>query len=69
MFGGDSSGKKYTLTAGLFFHNLFNNNNPSNVEGDIQSERLGQPLSEAIIGGPGGNGFNRRIELTLRFSF
>ncbi len=69
MFGGDSSGKRYTLTAGLFAHNLFNTVNPTNIESDLLSDRLGEPLGLANIGGPGGNGFNRRIELTLRFSF
>jgi hypothetical protein len=69
MFGGDSSGKRYTLTAGIFAHNLFNTVNPTNIESDLLSDRLGEPLGLANIGGPGGNGFNRRIELTLRFSF
>jgi Carboxypeptidase regulatory-like domain len=69
MFGGDSSGKKYTVTAGLFVHNLFNTDNKGTIENDILSDRLGDPLTLANIGGPGGNGFDRRIELTLRFSF
>ena len=70
MFGGgDASGKRYTLTAGIFAHNLFNNVNRTGIEGDILSDRLGEPLSLANIGGPGGNGFNRRIELSLRFGF
>ena len=80
MFGGgESSGKKYTLTAGLFFHNLFNTVNPGNVEGQVISPRFGQPLALAGGGGPGGFGgfggpgtaqaFNRRVDLTLRFTF
>ena len=40
---GDTSGKRYTLTAGIFFHNLFNTVNPGQIEGDLLSPRLGQP--------------------------
>jgi hypothetical protein len=69
MFGGDASGKRYTLTAGIFAHNLFNNVNKTNIESDILSDRFDEPLGLANIGGPGGNGFNRRIELSLRFGF
>jgi hypothetical protein len=69
MFGGDSSGKRYTLTAGLFAHNLFNDVNRAQIENNLLSNRLGDPLGIANIGGPGGNGFNRRIELSLRFGF
>jgi hypothetical protein len=71
--GGDASGKRYTLTAGIFFHNLFNNVNPASIETDLLSARLGEPLALANIGGYGGNlaaqAFNRRIDLSLRFSF
>jgi len=71
--GGDTSGKRYTLTAGIFFHNLFNNVNPGSIETNLLSSRLGEPLALANIGGYGGNlaaqAFNRRIDLSLRFSF
>jgi hypothetical protein len=83
MFGGgDVSGKKYTLTAGIFFHNLFNNVNPGIPDGNLLSSRFGQSLGLASggFGGAGGGGgvgggnaaaqaFNRRIDLSLRFSF
>ncbi len=77
MFGGgDVSGKKYTLTAGIFFHNLFNTVNPGAPEGNLLSPRFGEPLglSSGGFGGfGGGNGaaqaFNRRIDLSLRFAF
>jgi hypothetical protein len=76
MFGGgDTSGKKYTLTAGIFVHNLFNTVNPGNPEGNLLSSRFGQSLGLAGggFGGFGGGGasqaFNRRIDLSLRFSF
>jgi hypothetical protein len=71
--GGDTSGKRYTLTAGIFFHNLFNTVNPGQIENDLLSPRLGVPLALANVGGFGGNAgaqaFNRRIDLSLRFSF
>lgn len=70
---GDSSGKRYTLTAGVMFHNLFNTVNPGQIENDLLSPRVGDPLAQATIGGYGGNAnsqaFNRRIDLNLRFSF
>jgi hypothetical protein len=78
MGGGDTSGKKYTLTAGVFFHNLFNTVNPGAPEGNLLSSRFGESLglSGGGFGGPGGGGggaaaqaFNRRIDLSLRFSF
>jgi len=76
MGGGDTSGKKYTLTAGIFFHNLFNTVNPGNPEGNLLSPRFGESLGLAGggFGGFGGGGgaaqaFNRRIDLSLRFSF
>ena len=72
-FGGDSSGKRYTITAGIMFHNLFNTVNPGQIENDLLSPRIGDPLAQANIGGFGGNAnaqaFNRRIDLNLRFSF
>lgn len=75
MFGGgDTSGKKYTITAGIFFHNILNTVNPGNIDSQVTSLRFGQPLglSGGGFGGPGGGGgqaFNRRIDLSLRFSF
>ncbi len=82
MFGGgDTSGKKYTLTAGIFFHNLLNTVNPGAPEGNLLSSRFGESLglSGGGFGGPGGGGFggggaaaqafNRRIDFSLRFSF
>ncbi|MGH9559417.1 MAG: hypothetical protein ACRD30_09280, partial [Bryobacteraceae bacterium] len=68
-FGGESSGRKYTLTAGIFAHNLFNNVNKGDIEGNLLSPRFGEPLALANIGGPAAQAFNRRIELTLRFNF
>ncbi len=74
MFGGgESTGKRYNLTAGIFFHNMFNTVNPGMIEGDLLSPRIGEALGQANIGGFGGNqnaqAFNRRIDLSLRFQF
>ncbi|HUJ49019.1 MAG TPA: hypothetical protein VLW25_02445, partial [Bryobacteraceae bacterium] len=70
---GDSSGKRYTLTAGVMFHNIFNTVNPGQIENDLLSPRLGEPLAQATVGNFGGNAnaqaFNRRIDFNLRFSF
>ncbi len=65
--GGDASGKKYTVTAGLFVRNVLNTWNPGDPEGNLLSPRFGQTL--ALAGGGGTQSANRRIELTLRFSF
>ena len=72
MFGGgDTTGKKYTLTAGIFFHNILNTVNPGNIDAQVTSLRFGVPLGLASGGGPGGasQAFNRRIDLSLRFAF
>jgi hypothetical protein len=67
--GGESSGKRYTVTAGIFVHNLFNNVNQGSPDSNLLSTRFGQSLNLANIGGPGGTAFNRRIDLNLRLSF
>ena len=67
--GGENSGKRYSLTAGIFVHNLFNNVNPGAPVGDLLSPRFGETENLANIGGPGSTAFNRRIDLNLRFSF
>lgn len=71
MFG-ESSGQKYTLTASVMFHNLFNTVNPGQIENDLLSPRFGTPLALANIGGFGNQNsqaFNRRIDFSLRFAF
>jgi hypothetical protein len=66
--GGDSSGQKYTLTAGLEARNLFNTVNPAAPQGDLLSNRFDEALSLANIGG-GNISANRRLTFNLRFSF
>jgi hypothetical protein len=67
--GGENSGKRYSLTAGIFVHNLLNNVNAGTPVGDLLSPRFGETENLANIGGPGSLAFNRRIDLSLRFSF
>ncbi len=73
MGGGDSSGRRYSLTASLMFHNMFNTVNKGSPVGSLISPEFGEPLSLASggFGGPGGaaQAFNRRIDLSLRFTF
>lgn len=66
--GGDSSGQKFTLTAGLVVRNLFNTVNDSAPQGDLLSNRFDTPLNIVANGGNGVSA-NRRLELNLRFSF
>jgi hypothetical protein len=74
--GGGESGKKYSLTLGIFFHNLINTVNPSAPDGNLLSPKFGESRSIGgggfggfDRGGGGASAFNRRIDLSLRFSF
>jgi hypothetical protein len=55
------------------FHNLLNTVNPAAPIGNLISPSYGEAISQASggFGGPGGaaQAFNRRIDLSLRFSF
>lgn len=71
--GGDSSGRRFSVTASVMFHNLLNTTNPAAPIGTLLSPEFGQSIAQASggFGGPGGaaQAFNRRIDLSLRFSF
>ena len=68
--GGNTSNNKYTLTAGLFVNNLLNHLNPGNPVGNLLDPRFGESLALNGIGGQGAaQAFDRRVELSLRFSF
>ena len=72
MFGGGSSRKKYNLTLSVQARNLLNTVNLSTPNGNLSSPLFGISTSTAGGFGPGGGGGegpNRRIELSLRFSF
>jgi hypothetical protein len=73
-FGGANTDKPYNLTFGVQISNLFNRTNLGQPIGVLSSPRFG--LSNSIGGGFGGfgggsfsNAGNRRIVLTVRFSF
>jgi hypothetical protein len=57
------------------FTNILNHNNPGGYQGVLTSNQFGQATSvnTGFGGGPGGGGGstanNRRIDLSLRFSF
>jgi hypothetical protein len=68
--GGNTSNNKYTLTAGIFVNNVLNHLNPGNPVGNLLDPRFGESLSLNGIGGQGAaQAFDRRVELSLRFSF
>ncbi len=68
--GGNISNNKYTLTAGIFVNNLLNHLNPGSPVGNLLDPRFGESLSLNSIGGQGAaQAFDRRVELSLRFSF
>jgi hypothetical protein len=67
--GGDTSGKKYTLTLGLYVRNIFNTVNQGLPEGDLLSPRFGETLALASAGQGATQSANRRMEINLRFGF
>ncbi len=79
MFGGASSGKRYTLNVSLQARNLLNWVNYGPPVGNLSSPLFGQSTTLGGGFGPrpggGGGGFgggagnNRQLELSLRFSF
>lgn len=73
FFGGGGSDKPYNLTFGLQISNLFNRVNLGTPVGNISSSLFGQSTSIGGVfggfGGFGGGAANRRVDLTMRFSF
>ena len=68
MFGGDSSGQRYSLTLGISARNIFNNVNEGTPVGVISSPIFGQ--ANSLAGGPfGSQANNRRVDMQLVFSF
>jgi len=71
MGGGDSR-KPYNLTFGVNIQNLFNTVNLSNPVSSLTSPSFGLPRSTGggfgFFGGGGGSA-NRRVDLSMRFSF
>ncbi len=79
MFGGGASGKRYSLSLSASARNLFNHVNLGSPVGNLSSTLFGTStgIGGGGFGGPGGGGGgggqsaagNRRLELSLRFSF
>jgi hypothetical protein len=74
QMGGGGSDKPYNLTFGINFQNLFNITNKSTPIGNLTSSRFGQSTGiggafGSFGGGGGSNSGNRRVDLSLRFSF
>ena len=77
-FGGAASDHRYNLTLSANFTNILNHTNPGGYQGVLTSNQFGLPTSVNTgfgggFGGPGGFGGatanNRRVELSMRFSF
>jgi hypothetical protein len=74
---GGSSDHRYNLTISANFTNILNHTNPGGYQGVLTSNQFGEPTSvnTGFGGGFGPGGFgggtanNRRVELSLRFSF
>jgi hypothetical protein len=75
-FGGGDTPKRYNLTFGVNFQNIFNHVNLARPVGNLSSSNFGISTASAGnfggFGGRGGGGstpFNRLIEASIRFSF
>jgi len=72
MMGGAASGRHYNLTLGINASNAINHTNYAPPEGDLSSPYFGVYRSLAggfaTMGG-GGATFNRKVDVSLRFSF
>lgn len=73
QMGGGGGDKPYNLTFGVNVQNIFNIVNKNNPIGNLSSDRFGQSTgiggAFGFFGGGGGNSGNRRVDLSLRFSF
>jgi hypothetical protein len=71
---GDSGGRKYNLTLGVFATNVLNHPNYGAPNGDLSSPFFGQYVTLASAFGPPGAStaspsYNRKISIQLRFTF
>lgn len=72
MMGGAGGGRRYNLTFGVNASNAINHTNYAAPSGDLSSSYFGVYRSLASGFGPMGGGgatFNRKIDVSLRFSF
>ena len=67
---GENTNQRYNVTVSLNARNLFNTVNLATPVGSLSSPNFGESLSVANGGGFGGsNANNRRIDMSIRFSF
>jgi hypothetical protein len=82
--GGDLTEHRYNVTLSVSVNNILNHMNPGGYTGNLNSPQFGQPSTVNTGfgggggpggGGPGGGGpggsvaNNRRVEMSLRFTF
>jgi hypothetical protein len=71
--GGDTTEHRYNVTFSVMVANILNHFNPGGYVGMISSPQFGDPTNVYTgFGGGGGGGTtanNRRVELSMRFSF
>ena len=74
-FGGGASDHRFNVTISANFTNFVNHTNPGGYQGVLTSNQFGQPTSVNTGFGGGRGGFggdaanNRRVELSMRFTF
>ena len=77
MMAGGGSDRPFNVTVSVNVSNIFNHTNPGTPIGNLSSPFFGQSTSLAAGGinfggggfGGGGVANNRRVDLSLRFSF
>ena len=80
MGGGELTEHRYNVTLSIMANNVLNHVNPGGYIGNLNSPQFGIPTTVNTgfggggFGGPGGPGGpsaanNRRLELSMRFSF
>ncbi|HLL70048.1 MAG TPA: carboxypeptidase regulatory-like domain-containing protein [Pyrinomonadaceae bacterium] len=69
--GGGGEQKRYNLTVGINFANIFNRTNPGPFNGNLSSRFFGISTQSGggFRGGGGADAGNRRVEAQIRFSF
>jgi hypothetical protein len=67
--GGESTNQRYNLTLSVNARNMLNNVNLANPVGSLSSPNFGESLSVTNSSFGGSSANNRRIDLSLRFSF
>ena len=66
---GDGTEQRYNVTLSVMVSNILNHLNPAGYVGMINSPQFGQPTAASTGFGHIGQANNRRVEMSLRFSF